>query len=53
MHRGNVEERIEPWARRIGCFSATTIPDVNHYTILLAERGARAVTAEVRALLAS
>jgi hypothetical protein len=35
------EERIEPWARRIGGFSATTIPDVNHYTILLAERRAR------------
>ena len=47
------EERIEPGAGRIGRFSATTIPDVNHYTILLAERGARAVAAEVRALLGS
>ena len=29
-----------------------TVPDVNHYTLLLSERGAAAVAGEIRALLA-
>jgi lipase len=45
------EERIETWAGRIDRFTWTTIPDVNHYTILLSERGAKAVAEEVRGLL--
>lgn len=46
------QERLESWASRIGGFSAATIEDVNHYTILLSQRGARAVADEVDRLLA-
>lgn len=42
------EAPVEAWAPRIRGFSAATIPDVNHYTILLSERGAKAVADEIR-----
>jgi lipase len=45
------EERLETWGSRIDRFTTTTIPDVNHYTILLSEHGAKAVAGEVRELL--
>lgn len=45
------ERKLARAARRIGQFSSATVPDVNHFTILLSERGARAVAAEVRTLL--
>lgn len=37
----------------IAQYSSATIPDVNHYTILLSERGARAVAADIRRMLAA
>lgn len=46
------EDRLATWAAKIDRFSWTTIPDVNHYTILLSQRGAKAVAEEVRALIA-
>ena len=45
------EARLARAARDIARFSSTTVPDVNHFTILLSERGAKAVAAEVRQLL--
>ena len=47
------EERLETWRGRIERFTWATIPDVNHYTIALSERGARACAAEIRTLLGS
>lgn len=45
------ERKLLRAATVIPQFSATTIADVNHYTIMLSERGAKAVAAEVRGLL--
>ena len=45
------ERKLAKAAGGIGTFSSVTIPDVNHFTILLSERGAKAVAAEVRQLL--
>jgi lipase len=45
------ERKLARAARGIAQFSCATVPDVNHFTLLLSERGARAVAAEVRALL--
>ena len=45
------ERKLARAARGVARFSSATVPDVNHFTILLSERGARAVAAEVRALL--
>lgn len=45
------EAKLARAAAGIPQFSSATVPDVNHFTILLSERGARAVAAEVRALL--
>ena len=43
--------RIAAAAKGVPAFSAATVDDVNHFTILLSQRGARAVANEVRALL--
>lgn len=45
------EERIQTWGPKVNGFSDRTIDDVNHYTIMISERGAKAVADEVRALL--
>jgi len=45
------EDRLARAAAGIAQYSSATIPDVNHFTILLSERGARAVAAEVRSML--
>lgn len=45
-------ERLEAMAARIRDFSCRQVEDVNHYTILLSERGAREVAREIEALLA-
>lgn len=45
------ERKLARAARGIERFSSVTIADVNHFTILLSQRGARAVSAEVRKLL--
>lgn len=46
------EGKLARNAAGIPQFSVATVPDVNHFTILLSERGAKAVANEVRALLA-
>ena len=45
------EARLARAAAGIPGFSSATVPDVNHFTILLSERGAKAVAAEVRGML--
>lgn len=45
------DERVETWRPKISGFSDATIGDVNHYTIMISERGAKAVADEVRGLL--
>lgn len=45
------ERKLARAARLVARFSSATVPDVNHFTILLSERGAKAVAAEVGALL--
>jgi pimeloyl-ACP methyl ester carboxylesterase len=45
------EQKLARGARGVAQFSSATIPDVNHFTILMSARGAKAVAAEVRALL--
>lgn len=45
------ERKLARAARGITQFSSTTVAGVNHFTILLSERGAKAVAAEVRQLL--
>jgi hypothetical protein len=45
------EERIAAWVPRIRGFTSVTVPDVNHYTIMISARGARAVADEVRRML--
>ena len=47
------EGKLARATRGIAQFSSATIDDVNHFTIMMSERGARAVAAEVRRLLAS
>jgi len=42
---------VEDWQRRLPRLGVTEIPDVNHYTILLGDAGARAVAEEIRRLL--
>lgn len=44
-------DKLARAAARIPHYSSVTIDDVNHFTILLSERGARAVAAEVRGML--
>jgi lipase len=44
------EALVRKWSTQIAGFSAITVPDVNHYTILLSEHGVRAVAEEVRKL---
>ena len=46
------ERRLARAARGIAQFGSATIDDVNHFTIMMSERGARAVAGEVRELLA-
>jgi lipase len=45
------EDKLARATRGVAQYSSTTVPDVNHFTILMSERGARAVAEEVRALL--
>ena len=45
------EQKLVRAARGIPQFSLRTIDDVNHFTIMLSERGAKAVAEEVRKLL--
>lgn len=42
---------VERWRRELPLASITEIPDVNHYTILMGERGATAVAARMRAMI--
>lgn len=43
--------RLETLRERLGNFDYRVVDDVNHYTIMLAESGAAAVEAEIRAML--
>ena len=43
--------RLEQLSARIADFRYRSVPDVNHYTIVLGEQGAGEVEAEIRALL--
>ncbi len=45
-------EVLQDWARRTPGLELKNVEDVNHYTIVLSETGARAIAAEIRALLA-
>lgn len=45
------EDKLARAAAGIAQYSSVTIPDVNHFTILLSEKGARAVAGEIRAML--
>lgn len=45
------EPLLEAWGPRIGRFSHATVPDVNHFTIVISERGARALAEEIRRML--
>jgi lipase len=45
------ERKLARAAQGMASFSSTTIDDVNHFTILLSERGAKVVAAEVRSML--
>jgi lipase len=47
------EDKLARVTRGIPQFTSATIPDVNHYTIMLSDRGAHAVAAEVRSMLAA
>jgi lipase len=47
------EQRLAKTGGKINGFSARTVPGVNHFTILMSERGARTAAEEVRALLGS
>ena len=42
------DDWLAPWLRRLPTLRDVLIPDVNHYTILLSERGATAVAQIVR-----
>jgi lipase len=46
------EAKVARGARGMADFSSVTVPGVNHFTILMSERGAKAVAGEVRRLLA-
>jgi lipase len=46
------EELLGSYASTFPQTRCRTVPDVNHYTLLLSERGAAAVAGEIRALLA-
>jgi lipase len=48
-----VEAKLARAAAGIPQYSSATIPDVNHFTILISDKGARAVAAEVRGMLGS
>jgi len=45
------ERKLARATQGMANFSSRTIDDVNHFTILLSERGAKAVAAEVRSML--
>jgi hypothetical protein len=42
---------LASWTEQMPGLSIVEVPDVNHYTILIGEPGARAVAAEIRTLL--
>jgi pimeloyl-ACP methyl ester carboxylesterase len=46
------EQLLSSYATAFPGMRYRTVPDVNHYTLLLSERGAAAVAGEIRALLA-
>ena len=46
------EPLLDSYATAFPGMRYVTVPDVNHYTLLLSERGAAAVAGEIRALLA-
>jgi lipase len=46
------EELLGSYASTFPQMRCRTVPDVNHYTLLLSDRGAAAVAGEIRALLA-
>ena len=46
------EHKLAKAAAAIPRHSIATVPDVNHFTILISEKGAKAVAAEVRGMLA-
>ncbi|HUS23551.1 MAG TPA: alpha/beta hydrolase [Candidatus Binatia bacterium] len=45
------EKKLARPARGIPRFSSALVPDVNHYTLMMSARGAKAVAAEVQSLL--
>lgn len=47
------EPEVAAWAARLPGLRWATVPGVNHYTVLLADRGADAVAAEVSAAVAA
>lgn len=47
------EDKLARAAAGMAQFSSATIPDVNHYTIMISEKGARAVADEARKMLAA
>ncbi|HET8879413.1 MAG TPA: alpha/beta hydrolase [Arthrobacter sp.] len=44
---------LETWAEKLPVLHVRDVPDVNHYTIIMGERGAAAVAGSVRAALAA
>ncbi len=44
-------ELLASWARSVSNVELRTVPDVNHYTIVISERGAIGVAAEIKRLL--
>lgn len=47
------DDAIDHWAGRVKNFSTGVVDDVNHFTIVISEKGARALADEVRAQLAA
>lgn len=50
-HGSAVFEAITAWQRELPMLRVTLVPDVNHYTVLLVDRGADAVADAVRAAI--
>ena len=43
-----LEDRVTRWSQRTPAVRARTVPDTNHYSLLLSDRGAVAVAHAVR-----
>jgi len=47
------EETLKAWKNKLRSLSISEVPDINHYMIVMSERGANAVAAEARRLHAA